>query len=133
MAWAGDRTLKSDQNTGASVGRTPETQRGEKTDMSDFRQAYSQLIMAVWDNPAVENQITRDPSKLQQYGFTTIPSKVTFQAATSTSGGIPGYEDQLADYEQGGAVTFYIPPKPKTGAAEDTSYCCCCCPCCTCT
>jgi hypothetical protein len=101
--------------------------------MSDFRRAYSKLVMGVWDNPALEQQIQSNPSKLKDYGFTAVPGTVKFQASSGQSN-VKGYDDQLTAYQAGGNVTFYIPPKPAgSSAAADDSYCCCCCPCCTCT
>jgi hypothetical protein len=137
MAQAGDRTLKCRWNTGAAWGGRPNSERRENRD-ERFQAVllptdHGYLGQPRSQGPAVKDQVTKDPSKLQQYGFTNIPSKVTFQASDAGSGGVKGYDDQLTDYVNGGAVTFYVPPAPKGGAAEDTSYCCCCCPCCTCT
>lgn len=108
--------------------------------MSDFRAAYSKLIRAVWDDPGLQASIAGNPSQLKSYGFTTVPSKVSFETASGQST-ITGYDDQQ-DALDGSSTVFYIPPKPQLGATAAspndaatalTDACCCCCPCCTCT
>ena len=108
--------------------------------MSDFRAAYSKLIRACWENPGLQATIAGNPSALKDYGFASVPSKVSFETANGPST-IVGYDDQQ-DAVDGGDATFYIPPKPTLGAmavSENdaatalTDACCCCCPCCTCT
>jgi|GEM_PF-3459322 len=103
---------------------------------SAFREHYSNLIKAIWSDPGLSEEIEKDPSKLKQFGFTDIPTKVRFAVAT----GIPteaGYDQQMHDVAEGGVVTFYIPSKPRMDDSFLTtagdSCCCCCCPCCCCT
>jgi hypothetical protein len=127
--------------------------------MADFRTAYSNLIQAFWraSTPEaykeLEESIKADPSKLQEYGFDTVPQAVSFSRADKelanedyTKGISKDYKDdydrQRTSWNENktGSVTFFIPLPPSVsggmgpGAAQkDASYCCCCCPCCTCT
>ena len=106
---------------------------------SNFRKAYSNLIKGIWVNPDLENEIKNSPEMLKSFGFDTIPSSVSFNAASGDAS-VGGYDEQMKDWVNGGnggSVTFTIPPKPSI---DDTavmvaadSCCCCCCPCCCCT
>ena len=107
--------------------------------MSDFRVAYSKLIRAVWADPGLQGQIQSNPALLKSYGFSDVPSSVSFKDASGKPS-IGGYDQQMDDATHK-SVTIYIPPKPGLGAAPGSSgeaelggdACCCCCPCCTCT
>lgn len=105
--------------------------------MSDFRQAYSNLIRAVWEDDGVVKQIESDPGSLSKFGFTKIPKAVKVEKASGNAS-IAGYDDQMSG-ASGATATFYIPPKPSLGGAPEGDVelggdaCCCCCPCCTCT
>lgn len=106
---------------------------------SNFRKAYSNLIKAIWVNPDIKDRVKSDPSKLREFGFQKVPSKVEFKDASGDPSQ-DGYEKQMEEWRkngEGGSVTFHVPPKPQ---AEDTatmtaadSCCCSCCPCCCCT
>lgn len=101
---------------------------------TEFQRAYSQLVLAVWDEPGLEKQIESNPALLSKYGFTKVPSKVSIESAEG-SASFTGYAEQQAAFDAGKDVTIYIPPKPVEGATatDGDTYCCCCCPCCTCT
>lgn len=105
--------------------------------MSDFRVAYSKLIRDVWADPGLQAQIQSNPALLKSYGFSDVPSWVSFKDASGNPS-IAGYDQQMDDASHK-SVTFYIPPKPGLGVAPGSSGeaeghspppCCCCCPCC---
>ncbi|MGY3412802.1 hypothetical protein ACVWZV_008968 [Bradyrhizobium sp. GM5.1] len=107
--------------------------------MSDFRVAYSKLIRAVWADPGLQAQIQSNPALLKSYGFSDVPSWVSFKDASGKPS-IAGYDQQVDDATHK-SVTFYIPPKPGLGLTPGSSDdpdqgsppCCCCCPpCCSC-
>jgi hypothetical protein len=102
--------------------------------MSDFQRAYSNMVLALWDNPALEQQIEKNPATLSQFGFSKVPSKVRIEKAQGDPS-IVGYAQQMSNFSSGSEVTLYVPVKPPEDSAvtDGDTYCCCCCPCCTCT
>jgi hypothetical protein len=114
--------------------------------MADFRIAYSNLIKAIWADPNVEREVSKDPKQLLKYGFDRDPppTQVGF-APTSGPDTAQGFDDLKKQFENTSnqKITFYIPPKPSQykapvggagGVATQDSCCCCCsCPCCCCT
>jgi len=104
---------------------------------SSFRDSYTNLVLAIWQNPDVENQITANPALITRFGFTVVPRSIRFEppGATVTS---EEYEAYQAEFTADEAVTLHIPQKPTIQPGQvvpldtTTNVCCCCTPCCCC-
>jgi hypothetical protein len=106
---------------------------------SSFRDSYTNLILAIWQNPDLENQIMANPTLITQFGFTVVPQSIRFEppGATVTP---EEYEAYQAEFTADQAVTLHIPPQPiiQPGSPGDFTtqntgtIACCCTPCCCC-
>src|SRR4051794_30321194 len=72
--------------------------------MSPRRTVYCNVVRAVGADPTVREQIISDPSRLADYGFDSVPSRVKFTVAAGRTGLISYEADDGA-----AAVTIYMP------------------------
>jgi hypothetical protein len=115
----------------------------------DFWVRYSNLLMGVWSNPALKEQLSSDPAQVLAYFDLAVPAGATVNIVTSVDSDNPGFQDQHEMWRASQcspmpqAYTLYIPVQEPTDMnmfdakdealmADGETYCCCCCPCCSC-
>jgi hypothetical protein len=115
---------------------------------SSFRDSYTDLVLAIWEDPELENQITENPALITQYGFTVVPRSIRFEPPGATVNS-EEYEAYMAEFAADKEVTLHIPQKPtivriqpqynvtregepiKREGNDSVTLCCCCTPCCS--
>ena len=122
----------------------------ENQGFQDFVAAYTKLLVAVWTDEKLADQLRSDPHTVAADAGLMIPAdvKVTVSETTGEVSDDPQAELEAYydDFQKGladKAVTLIIPPAPPLNVQDLTSdalagvaggavVCCCCCPCCCC-
>jgi hypothetical protein len=103
---------------------------------SPFRDSYTNLVLAIWQNPDLENQIVANPASITEYGFKVVPRSIRFEPPGETLTA-EEYEAYQAEFTADEEVTLHIPQKPTIQpggvVAQDGEgpTLCCCTPCCS--
>ncbi len=121
----------------------------EDRGFQEFTQAYTKLLVAVWTDEKVADQLKSDPHSVTADAGLVIPSDVKITVVEAA--GEPSEEPQAAmeayyaEFQKGIAdkiVKLAVPPAPEIDAQDLNSEdlvdvagglaCCCCCPPCCC-
>ena len=111
-----------------------------------FLQAYGQLLLQVWGDPALKARMKASPETVcKEYGLDAEGAKIVLVAADPTNPNATK-ESQVVlwnDGKRSGSIDFYFPEEAPEDleeaelseeelAAAGGGGCCCCCPCCCC-
>ena len=122
----------------------------ESQGFQDFVAAYTKLLVAVWTDEKLADQLRSDPHTVAADAGLMIPadvevtvSETTGEVSDDPQAELEAYYDDFQKGLADKAVTLIIPPAPPLNVQDLTSddlagvaggavVCCCCCPCCCC-
>ena len=122
----------------------------ENQGFQDFVAAYTKLLVAVWTDEKLADQLRSDPHTVAADAGLMIPadvevtvSETTGEVSDDPQAELEAYYDDFQKGLADKAVTLIIPPAPPLNVQDLTSddlagvaggavVCCCCCPCCCC-